>query len=289
MQNNVALVYYIKETRVKTNSPKPVGAYFTSVTNLVAAVKIFINNKVLHTMTDISFVGVKSQQDVISERVKSAIAKGDVINIDGDDRGEEEHMQKDKEEILNDNEASTLDNRQRVDEDAGEQSSQRSNSNQNEERSLNDIEKEMIKECEALDASSMESEQDEQDTREGTEEEKVQDEDGSERNERASQISSWLTQLYKHEAEKTMGTECTCPCCDKTLEKKQENLVCFKCSRVYHAFCLEKDFNLFASDMMYDEEFVCPYCKKLKDDRCDSEDSEYVDVDNEYIDCDDDT
>eukprot|EP00985_Skeletonema_marinoi_P022446 scaffold14330_cov132-Skeletonema_marinoi.AAC.3 len=250
-------------------------------------------------MNDVTFVGLKSQKDVISEKVAAAIQKGDVIDVDQDSGCEEE-------DILNDDEVNSSYNKQTIYEHAGEKSSQSSSNNDdrsltkkeremleecegyegsstsqsssnNDERSLTKKEREMLEECEGSEGSSIESEQDEQESsREGMEEEEEVEDANSE----ARVSSSMLFQLYQTEATEM---ESTCPRCDKTIERQESSMICNECNRNYHNHCLENEFNICKLDFFDDECFVCPFCKQLKGctSSSDSDDSEYVDCEDE--------
>ena len=219
-------------------------------------------------MNDVTFVGLKSQKDVISEKVAAAIQKGDVIDVDQDSGCEEE-------DILNDDEVNSSYNKQTIYEHAGEKSSQ--SSSNNDERSLTKKEREMLEECEGSEGSSIESEQDEQESsREGMEEEEEVEDANSE----ARVSSSMLFQLYQTEATEM---ESTCPRCDRIIERQESSMICNECNRNYHNHCLENEFNICKSDFFDDECFVCPFCKQLKGctSSSDSDDSEYVDCEDE--------
>lgn len=209
---------------------------------------------------DVTFVGLKTQQDLISERVQAAEKNGDVIDVDDDEEQQQDHTK--------DDEANSC-NKKRSNERVGESSSD-SNSSDDQRRSPTEEEKAMLK-CED---SSTENEYEHESAQEGIDNKEVD-------NEKADVMSHRLMQLYESEAKEA---ELTCPQCDKRIQGQDDSMICTVCPRVYHNECLENEFNIVASDIMENENetFVCPKCKKLHGGkRSGSDDSDYVDDDDD--------
>ena len=201
---------------------------------------------------EVTFVGLKSQQDLISERVQAADKNGDIINVDVDDDGQDH---------TKDDEANSC-IKKRSHEHVGESSSD-SNSSDDQRISPTEEEKAMLK-CEE---SCTENEEEHESAQEGIDNEEVD-------NEKAEVTSHKLLQLYAAEAKEA---ELTCPQCDKGIQRQDDSMACTDCPRVYHNECLENEFNIVASDIMDNEPFVCPICKKLQGGKSSrSDDSDYV-------------
>ena len=207
---------------------------------------------------DVTFVGLKTQHDLISERVQAANKNGDIIDVDDDEEQQQDHTKDDE-----------ANKKKKNDEHVGESSSD-SNSSDDQRRSPTEDEKAMLK-CE----ESCTDEYEHESAQEGIDNEEVD----NEKAEKADVMSHRLLQLYESEAKEA---EHTCPQCDKRIQGQDDSMTCTVCPRVYHNECLENEFNIVASDIMDNETFVCPMCKNLHGGkRSRSDDSDYVDDEDE--------